>query len=223
MKFYSLLLGIALAAIGSLPAWAQTSAPDAVHIAQGGVDPSIRDRVISVYGIGGPSAIHTWWVIFYDPSVPSHGQAIRVDNGKVGQAYPANAGVVYDSELAFPISAVSGEGPALGVAQDYAAKHAIAYDHVRALLRITPTERALRWRVQLLDGKTRKGFVFIDASTGVFATYSPAGSESSGVSSATGDSVQDSAVRAGNDIKDTFLGIGGDLQQFFTGERTVDR
>jgi hypothetical protein len=75
--------------------------------------------------------------------------------------------------------------------------------------------------VQLLNDGKNKGFVFVDATTGTFASYKPAGSHHS--SGGGGDSVEANANAAGNDIKNTFLGIGGDLQQFFTGERTVDQ
>jgi hypothetical protein len=79
----------------------------------------------------------------------------------------------------------------------------------------------LRWRVQLMDGPTNRGFVFVNTADGTFAMYAPPGSVPAG--SGTGGGVIGDANRAANDVKDTFLGIGGDLQEFFTGERTVDQ
>ncbi len=76
----------------------------------------------------------------------------------------------------FPSAQVSGEGPALGAAGDYAAQHALAYDNVRVLLRLRPDSPDFRWRVQLMDGADSKGFVFVSATDGTFALYSPPGS-----------------------------------------------
>jgi len=225
------LVFFCLAALSCVPGQAQTvttatsavsSANDAVNIAKDGVDQSIRDRIVSVYGVGTPAAIQTWWVIFYDPSVPSHGRAVKVDNGQISRTYEAKGGVVYPDSLTFPRSQVTGEGPALAAAQNYAAQHALAYDNVRALLRITTKDQAFRWRVQLLNGSASKGFVFVNASDGTFATYAPPGSIPAKSGTGTGGVVGD-AHRAANDVKNTFLGIGGDLQEFFTGERTVDQ
>jgi hypothetical protein len=197
------------------------SASQAVEVAKTGVDASLRDRIVSVYGVGTPTAIQTWWVIFYDPSLPSHGRAVKVENGQVTKTYEAKGGVVYQDELTFSGVHVTGEGAALATAQDYAAKHALAYDHVRALLRTTPDNESLRWRVELLDGTVNKGFVFVNAADGTFAVYSPAGSVPH--KDGTGTGVVGDVQHAGNDVKNTFLGIGGDLQEFFTGERTVDQ
>ena len=225
------LIFFCLVALTFVPGRAQTvtttttvgnSANDAVNIAKDGVDPSLRDRIVSVYGMGTPAAIQTWWVIFYDPSVPSHGRAVKVDKGQISRTYEAKGGVVYPDSLTFPRSQVTGEGPALAAAQNYAAQHALAYDNVRALLRITTKDQAFRWRVQLLDGSTSKGFVFVNASDGTFAMYSLPKAVPIKDGSHTGGVAGD-VHRAANDVKETFLGIGGDLQQFFTGERTVDQ
>ena len=225
------LIFLCLVAVAFVPARAQTvtiastavsTANDAFNIAKQGVDPSLRDHIVSLYGVGTPAAIQTWWVIFYDPSVPSHGRVVKVDNAQITRAYEAKGGVVYSDSLTFPASQLTAEGPALGAAQNYAAQHALAYDSVRALLRVTTTNQALRWRVQLLDSSASKGFVFVNASDGTFATYAPPGSIPSKGGTATGGVAGD-VHRAANDVKDTFLGIGGDLQEFFTGERTVDQ
>lgn len=199
------------------------AASDAVNLAVNSIDPSLRDHVVSVYGVGTPSAIQTWWVIFYDPSVASHGRAVKVENGQVTRTYEAQGGVVYDQALTFAPSQVGGDGPALQAAQNYAAQHALPYDHVRALLRVTSGNQALRWRVQLIKDSASKGFVFVNVNDGAVAMYSPPGTVHTHTSASTGGGVVGDAERAGNDIKNTFLGIGGDLQEFFTGERTVDQ
>jgi hypothetical protein len=201
------------------------SAIASVDAAQNSVDASMRDHIVSVYGVGTPSAISTWWVIFYDPSVPSHGRAVKVDNGQVTKTYEAKGGVVYADTLTFTRAQVADQGAALGAAQNYAAQNSLAYDNVRALLRKTTADQTLRWRIQMLNGATNKGFVFVNAADGSFAMYSPPGSvPTKGTSaSATGGGVVGDVQHVGNEVKNTFLGIGGDLQEFFTGERTVDR
>jgi hypothetical protein len=199
-----------------------SSASQAVDVAKDGVDEGVRNHLVSVYGVGTPTAITKWWIIFYDPAVPSHGRAVRVENNQITKAYEAKGGVVYLRDLTFPRSRVSGEGAALADAQQYAAQHAIAYDSVRALLRLTDDKQTLRWRVELMDSGVNKGFVFANASDGTFAIYAPPGTVPAGPSG-TGGGVVGDAQRFGNDVKHTFLGIGGDLQEFFTGERTVDQ
>jgi hypothetical protein len=225
------LIIFCLATLPWVPGQAQTAAApttivstanDAFNIAKGGVDSSLRDRIVSLYGVGTPAAIQTWWVIFYDPSVPSHGRVVKVDNGQITRTYEAKGGVVYSDSLTFAASQLTGEGPALAAAQNYASQHALAYDKVRALLRVTATSQAFRWRVQLLDNSDSKGFVFVNASDGTFAMYAPPGSIPAKSGTSTGGVAGD-VHRAANDVKDTFLGIGGDLQEFFTGERTVDQ
>jgi hypothetical protein len=220
-----------LAALTWSPGQAQTvttattavsSANDAFSIAKEGVDSSLRNRIVSLYGVGTLAAIQTWWVIFYDPSVPSHGRVVKVDNGQITRKYEAKGGVVYSDSLTFAASQLTGEGPALAAAQNYAAQHSLAYDNVRALLRVTTKNQTFRWRVQLLDNSASKGFVFVNASDGTFAMYAPPGSVPSKSGTGTGGVAGD-VHRAANDVKDTFLGIGGDLQEFFTGERTVDQ
>jgi hypothetical protein len=235
MKTTAFILGMAMVCFLFMPARAQSttvttttttmgnSASDAVNVAKDGVDPGLRDRIVSVYGVGTPAAIQTWWVIFYDPSVPSHGRAVKVENGQITRSYEAKGGVVYDDSLTYSPSQVTGEGPALAAAQNYAAEHALAYDHVRTLLRMTTQNQAFRWRVQLLNGSTSKGFVFVNAADGTFAMYAPPGSVPTKEGTATGGGLVGDAKRAANDVKSTFLGIGGDLQEFFTGERTVDQ
>jgi hypothetical protein len=148
---------------------------------------------------------------------------VRVENGQVVRTYEAKGGVVYDRELTFPRAWVTSESAALSVADDYAAKHDITYDSERALLRITSPGQSLRWRVEMMSGDVNKGFVFVHASSGTFATYAPPGSVPTSTHSGTGEGLVGDAKKFGNDVKKTFLGIGGDLQEFFTGERTVDQ
>ena len=235
MKILAFIFGVAfVSAFGPLSAQTSTtvtttttttsvpSAAVAVDLAKDGVDPGLRDRIVSVYGVGTPSAIQTWWVIFYDPSVSSHGRAVKVDNGQITKTYEAKGGVVYGDTLTFPRSQVTSEGVALAAAQNYAAQHALVYDHVRVLLRTTAADQSLRWRVQLLDGAASKGFVFVNTGDGAFATYAPPGSVPTKSGTGTGG-VEGDVHHAANDVKNTFLGIGGDLQEFFTGDRTVDQ
>jgi hypothetical protein len=202
-----------------------SSATQAVQVAAQSVDASLRDRVVSIYGVGTPTAITRWWVIFYDPSVASHGRAVKVENGAVIKTYEAQGGVVYERDLTFAATHVSGEGAALQNAQNYAAQQGIAYDGARALLRRNSTEGQLRWRVELMRGAENKGFVFTNSANGSFAMYSPSGAAGSSHNANTGSGggVVGDAKKFGNDVKHTFLGIGGDLQEFFTGERTVDQ
>jgi len=235
MKITTFIFGMVLTALTFVPGKAQTStvttttttvgssASEAVSVAKDGVDSSLRDRIVSVYGVGTPAAIQSWWVIFYDPSVPSHGRAVKVANGQITRTYEAKGGVVYADTLTFSRAQVTGEGPALAAAQNYAAEHALAYDHVRALLRVTAQGQSFRWRVQLLNGPASKGFVFVNAADGTFAMYAPPGSIPTREGTGTGGGIAGDAQRAANDVKNTFLGIGGDLQEFFTGERTVDQ
>jgi hypothetical protein len=238
MKIGIVFFAMALTAFVLAPAHAQStvtpstppspdafsnSAARAVDTAKDGIDASVRDHLVSVYGIGTPVAIQTWWVIFYDPSVPSHGRAVKVEGGQITKVYEAKGGVTYLKALTFPRSRVTGEGSALRATQNYAAEHAIAYDQVRALLRLTTEKQDLRWRVELLSGPDNKGFVFTDASDGAFAMYAPPGSQPAGTSGGTGGGLVGDAKKVGNDVKNTFLNIGGDLQEFFTGDRTVDQ
>ena len=227
MKSFAFIAGAVFTALTLMPGHAQvpppaSSAADAVNVAKDGVDASLRDRIVSVYGVGTPAAVQTWWVIFYDPSAASHGRAVRVENGQITRTYEAKGGVVYPDTLTFARSQVTGEGPALATAQNYAGQHALAYDRVRVLLRVTTTGQDFRWRVQLLDGTKSQGFVFVHATDGSLAMYAPPGSVAPGGGAGTGGVAGD-VQRAANDVKDTFLGIGGDLQEFFTGERTVDQ
>jgi hypothetical protein len=196
-----------------------TSARQAYDVAKDGVDASLRSRVVSLYGTGRPDGIETWWVFFYDPSVPSHGRAVRVENGRITRTYEAKGGVVYSENLTFDPSQIHGIDAALTAARNYAARQDLHYNRVRALLRLTSNGDVFRWRIQMLEGSDSRGFVFVNTNDGTFALYAPPSTpQDTGTGSVTGDVKQ-----AGRDIKNTFLGIGGDLQQFFTGERTVDR
>jgi hypothetical protein len=213
-------------------AWAQSSETvntgtvntgtvnDAFQVARQAVSPDVQTKVVSVYGIGTATAIDKWYIIFYDPTVPSHGRAVLVENDKITKTYPANGGTTYSASLTFDPSRITSEGPALSAAQGYAARHNITYDSVHALLRQTSATKPFRWRVELLDTGKSKGYVYVNALDDTVAAYS---SPSSGKGSSSSDSSNKTAEGFGNDVKNTFLGIGGDLQEFFTGERTVDK
>jgi hypothetical protein len=222
------LVGLAaLCAAMAVSGWAQaqdtSSVNQAFQVARTAVPPAVQNKVVSVYGLGSPSMIRKWYIIFYDPDVASHGRAVLVENGQITKTYAANGGAVYSSRLTFDPSRITGEEPALNAAQNYAARHNIAYDGVRALLKITSTTRPFRWRIELMDAGTSEGYVLVNAVDDTVAAYEPApGTTHPGSGNGTG-SVSTDAQDFGNDVKNTFLGIGGDLQQFFTGERTVDR
>jgi len=182
--------------------------------------PEIQTKVVSVYGLGTPTAIQKWYIIFYDPSVPSHGRAVLVENNHISKTYPANGGVTYASTLTFDPSKITSEGPALSAAQGYAAKHHIAYDSVTVLLKETSVNKPFRWKVGLVQAGKKEGYVMVNALDDSVAEFVPPTAATSSKKSRSDDN---SAEGFGNDVKHTFLGIGGDLQQFFTGERTVDK
>ncbi len=212
-------LSLACAVLMGGTAWAQSSGSvdQAFQVARKAVNPEIQTQVVSVYGLGTPDAIQKWYIIFYDPSIPSHGRAVLVQNNQITKTYPANGGTTYSSKLTFDPSRITSEGPALSAAQGYAAKHHIAYNSVTALLKQSNTNKPFRWKVGLLlDGKN-EGYVMINALDDSVADYVPP------ASAKTNTSVEDGAKGFGDDVKKTFLGIGGDLQEFFTGERTVDK
>jgi hypothetical protein len=229
--FLSSILTVLGAVLISGAAWAQSSdavntgtvssgtVNDAFQTARPAVKPEVQTKVVSLYGIGTPSAIEKWYIIFYDPTVASHGRAVLVENHQITKTYPANGGTTYSAALSFDPSRITSEGPALSAAQGYAAKHDIAYDSVRVLLKQTGVNKPFRWRVELLNSGKSKGYVFVNALDDTVAYYA---GPSSGKSSPSGSS--DNSVEGfGNDVKNTFLGIGGDLEEFFTGQRTVDK
>ena len=207
----------ALLVSGMALAQASGTVNDAFQIARQAVKPELQSKVVSVYGIGSPSVIDKWYIIFYDPSVATHGRAVLVENGQISKTYPANGGKTYSAALTFDPSRITSEGPALSAAQGYAAKHNLAYDSVRALLKETSATKPFRWRIELLDAGKSKGFVNVNALDDTVASYSPPTEKSSP------DSQPTTAAGFGNEVKHTFLGIGGDLEEFFTGERTVDK
>jgi hypothetical protein len=217
-----LALGVVVLFAGAASAQDTSSVNQAFTVARKTVSPEMQTKVVSVYGLGTPAAIAKWYVIFYDPTVPSHGHAVLVQNGQVVKSYEAQGGTTYRAKLTFDPSRITGEEPALNSAQNYAAKHNIAYTDVRALLKQTSLEKPLRWRIELMNGGTSEGFVLVNAADDTFAAYIPHSTGSSGGSTSDGGVMGD-AEHFGNQVKDTFLGVGGDLQQFFTGERTVDQ
>jgi hypothetical protein len=203
---------------GAMPSRAETTPPlsvnDAFAIARTAVKPELQTKVVSVYGIGAPAAIQRWYIIFYDPTVPSHGRAVLVENQKISKVYPANGGVTYDKGLTFDPSRITSEQPALRSAQAYADRHHLTYDAVRALLRETSLTKPFRWRVELLREGESLGFVYVNALDAKVADY--AGPPNPKASDGSTGNFSD-------DMKNTFLHIGGDLEEFFTGDRTVDK
>jgi len=219
--FLASILAALIAVLISGAAWAQNSGTvnDAFQTARQAVKPEMQTKVVSVYGIGTPGAIQKWYFIFFDPTVASHGRAVLVENNQVTKTYPANGGTTYSSNLTFDPSRITSEGPALSAAQGYAAKHAIAYESVHALLKQTSINKPFRWRVELLNNDKSKGYVYVNALDDTVAYYSEPSSEKKSSS----HSSDDTAAGFAHDVKSTFLGIGGDLEEFFTGERTVDK
>ena len=222
-------LAVLGAALLSATAWAQNSAAtgttttgtisDAFQTAKSAVNPALQNKVVSVYGIGSPNVIQKWYIIFYDPSVASHGRAVLVENHQISKTYPANGGVTYSSSLTFDPSRITSEGPALDAAQGYAAKHNITYDSVTALLHQTSANKPFRWKIGLIDEGQKKGYVYVNALDDSVASYETPSAEKHSTSGGSDNTAEGFA----NDVKNTFLGIGGDLQEFFTGERTVDK
>jgi len=113
---------------------------------------------------------------------------VKVENGLISRTYEAK-GEWSMMEHSLRASQVGGDIPALQAAQNYAAQHAVAYDHVRALLRVTSASQTLRWRVQLINDSASKGFVFVNESDGSFALIRP-GSVHSHASASTGGGVR---------------------------------
>ena len=207
---------------------ADSTVNQAFEVARGAVSPEVQTHVVSIYGTGAPDSIQKWYIIFYDPSIPSHGRAVLVSNGQIIKTYAANGGVVYRSDLTFDPSRMTPEGPALAAAQGYAAKHNISYDSVRALLKQSSGNRPFRWRIELMNANVSHGYVYINALDSSVASYAPPGSTETASTDTTTTTehhgnVESDANDFGTDVKRTFLGIGGDLQEFFTGERTVDK
>jgi hypothetical protein len=216
-------VGLALCAPGFFSTTARAQdVQQAFATARGAVSPTLQTKVVSVYGLGTPQAIQKWYIIFYDPSVASHGRAVLVENGQITKNYEARGGTTYSSHLTFDPSRITSEQPALSAAQDYASRHNIAYNGVRALLKQISVSKPFRWRIELTDSGASRGYVMVNAVDDTVAAYIPPRSASGGSGGGTGSASQD-AQDFGNDVQKTFLGIGGDLQQFFTGERTVDR
>lgn len=203
-------------------AWGQNNVNEAFQTAKSAVKPELQNKVVSVYGTGTPAAIQKWYIIFYDPSVATHGRAVLVENNVVTKSYPANGGVTYSSALTFDPSRISSEGPALQAAQSYAAKKGIKYDAVTALLHQTPGNKPFRWKIGLVDDGKKKGYVYVNAIDSTVASYEPETTtkHASASSSASSDNSEKGFA---HDVKSTFLGIGGDLEEFFTGDRTVDK
>ena len=213
------VIGAVLLVAGTARAQSGGTVNDAFQVARDQVAPDVQTKVVSLYGIGTASAISKWYIIFYDPSVATHGRVVLVENGRVSRTYAANGGKTYSEALSFDPSRITSEGPALAAAQGYAGKHKIAYDSVKALLNQV-AKKPFRWKIELVATGESKGYVYVNALDDTVAAYSSPTATSTGK---TTDSAPKTAAGVGNQVKDTFLGIGGDLQEFFTGERTVDK
>jgi hypothetical protein len=232
---WSSLVVLAALLLVSAAARAESTVNQAFQVARGAVAPNMQTHVVSIYGTGVPGDIQKWYIIFYDPSIPSHGRAVLVESGQVIKTYAANGGAVYRSDLTFDPSRLTPEGPALAAAQSYATQHGLRYDAVRALLKQTSLDRPFRWRIQLMNDGRSRGYVYVNALDSSVASYAPPDSDAQLTESTTSTTTSTTTRRSdsdddadnsggfGNDVKRTFLGIGGDLQEFFTGQRTVDK
>ena len=81
--------------------------------------------------------------------------------------------MVYDANLTFDPSRITSEGPALASAQGYAAKHNIAYDSVRALLKQKSANSPFRWRIELMSSGKSHGFAYVNALDDSVALFAP--------------------------------------------------
>jgi hypothetical protein len=224
---WSSFAALAALLLAPVAARAGSTVNQAFAVARGAVAPDIQTHVVSIYGTGTPDAIGKWYIIFYDPALPSHGRAVLVVDGQIAKTYAANGGTVYRSDLTFDPSRLTPEGPALAATQAFAARKYITYDAVRALLKQTSPDRPFRWRIELMNASQSRGFVYINALDSSVAAYAPPGSTDTTTTTTTTTQHQGNVESDTNDfgenVKRTFLGIGGDLQEFFTGERTVDK
>jgi hypothetical protein len=213
--------------LAALSARGESSVNQAFQAARGAVSPNVQNRVVSIYGTGAPESIEKWYIIFYDPGIPSHGRAVLVEDNQIVKTYAANGGVVYRADLTFDPARMTPEGPALAAAQSYAARHQIAYDSVRALLKQTAVNRPFRWRIELMNASQSRGYVYINALDSSVAAYAPPGAPDQVATTSSGTTTTERHASDSDDfgtkVKRTFLGIGGDLQEFFTGQRTVDK
>jgi hypothetical protein len=173
-----------------------------------------QTHVISVYGKGTPSELRTWYITFYDPDTELNARVVVIEKDKIQRFHPAEGKSKYRDAMSFDpsLNKFSAEG-ALSVARDYAQKNQISYDHVNLLLRRPDEGKAPIWRVQLIQGDTSRGSVYLN-SDGTFSHYESSLKESSKDSGAQGFF---------KDVERTFKGVGGDLEEFFTGERSVDK
>jgi hypothetical protein len=191
---------------------------DAYNVAKESVLEKDRTHVLSVYGKGTPTEINTWYIKFFDSDSKTKASVAVVEKGKVIRTHPSEDNGKNDDQLSFdPMQNTVGVTTALETAKKYAKDNLINYDQTRVFLHRTEVGKAPVWNVQLLEGATSKGRVYMNGKDGAFASYVAPGS--AGGSSATGSTGQS----IGEEVKDTFLDIGGDLENFFTGERTVDK
>jgi len=212
-------LGAALLCAAPLRAQDSSTVQQAFAVARTAVAPPLQTKVVSLYGLGTPDAIGKWYIIFYDPKVPTHGRVVFVENGKISKVYDARGGATYRERLTFDPSRITSEQPALNAAQNYASRKNIAYNGVHVLLKQVEVRHPFRWRIELMDNKTSRGFVMVNAVDDSVAGYSQPPPPAAQASSSASDEGND----FGHKVQRTFLGIGGDLEEFFTGERTVDR
>ena len=180
----STILAVFGAALISGTAWAQSSGTvnDAFQTARQAVNADVQNKVVSLYGIGTPGAIQKWYIIFYDPSVPSHGRAVLVENNQITKTYPANGGTTYYLGSAELRSLADHERGAR--VERRARLCGQAYDCLRygacAAEANGREQSRFAGGLSCLDAGKSKGYVYVNALDDTVASYS--GPKSSGKS-----------------------------------------
>jgi hypothetical protein len=193
--------------------WGFTSPEgDAYDKAKSTVNNDYQTHVLSIYGKGSPDKITTWYFTFYDPTSPSKGKLVVIQNDRIDRAHPSEARITYDDALSFdPTKNKIDSAKAIATAKDYAEKNQIPYDSVNILLRRSDSGSAPGWRVELVNQGTSRGYVYITTENGTLAKFEPPRPP------------ERTETGFAHDVEKTFRGIGADLEEFFTGERTVEK
>lgn len=207
---YPLLITLGLLLAG----WGWGTPPDraAYQLAKGLSVEQYRSHVLSLYGKGDKTTIHTWHINFFDPDSATKGKVVVVQNGAVTRSHAAEWRSTYDDALSFdPALSPITVDMALRTARAYAEQNQILYDSTTVLLRRTEVGKAPFWRVELRQDGHSRGFVTTRSDNGALEAYAAPEKEGTGLQN------------FGRDVESTFKGIGADLENFFTGERTVDK
>jgi hypothetical protein len=187
-------------------------AADPYAVAQSAIDAKYRDQVFWIKGTGTPDGFTATTYYFYDPAAAGKAKMVRVVDGKIDKAGPAEFKIAPKESLVFDPKSAPDGGAALAAARKHAENAKITYDNVKAELRRSASGEPPAWRVSLYQGGRFAGTVYLKPDNTVLKyEASPPASTAAG------------ADKFFKDVEGTFKGIGGDLEEFFTGERTVDR